>query len=586
MPCNTHATAHNERVASNSTTTSEVRADVRRRMPRKSPSAGGEGLAGPVAAIGLALLVLLARLVSHSRAGGLAADGGVTVAKSASLSSVQIAELALGTLTALALGAWVLTRRGRLLRPGPLGGARPARRGDLKDFRRHRGQGTRVTLGTHLWGSVNLPAEDHLMVLGPTGSGKSSGLAIPAILEWPGAVVVTDPKGELIETTMAARRRVGQVAVFAPLMRPSDPWNPLSAVHSSEDALRTAGFLMGRAPEREPFWHDLAHQLLQGLLVEAAMTGMTLGDLVAMLQSVPAEELASEMGHPVARRLVQGATCGGDRTAMSVVATLISKLAPYATDKVAEATAQSSFDPADLGRQRLQTIYCLVTPHDAPLLRGVVSALLASCWRAIYQSPPLTPVLFVLDEFAQLTLLPELPALVQLGRSQGVRMMLMAQDLSSITATYGQETSTALWANCRCKLLLSGISEIDLLERVSRLVGSATVHRQQPDGPDEPISSHPLITPDEVRRLRDDRALLLRGSGHPAVIRQRRWYRDRRLRALGQLPLDPGAVPRPVAGRPLSEWRALPATQVSYPTALPWSSDFNPLEERPLETSA
>jgi type IV secretory pathway TraG/TraD family ATPase VirD4 len=555
-------------------------------MPRKGPSLWEEGLAGPVAAIGIALLVLLARLVSRSRGDALSADGGMVVARPASLSVVQVGVLGLACLTALVLGAWLLARRGRQLRPGPLGGARRAGLGDLKDFRRHHGTGARVRLGTHRWASVNLPLEDHLMVLGPTGSGKSSGLAIPAILEWPGAVVVTDPKGELLKTTVAARKRMGQVAVFAPLMRPSDAWNPITAIHSSEDALRVAGFLMGKAPEREPFWHDLAHQLLQGLLVEAATTGMSLGDTVAMLQSVPAEELPAEVGHPVARRLVQGATCGGDRTAMSVVATLMSKMAPYATDKVAQATGSSSFDPADLGRENLRTVYCLVTPHDAPLLRGVVSALLSSCWRAIYQSPPAKPVLFVLDEFAQLTLLPELPALVQLGRSQGVRMMLMAQDLSSIAATYGHATSTALWANCRTKLLLSGISEIELLDRVSRLVGSTTVHRQQSHGPDEPVSSHPLIAPDEVRRLRDDRALLLRGSGHPAVIQQRRWYRDRRLRALVELPLDPGEVPRPVAGRPLSEWTDTPETPPGHPPALPWSSDFTTLEDSQLETPA
>ena len=43
--------------------------------------------------------------------------------------------------------------------------------------------------------------------------------------------------------------------------------------HQLEDALRVATFLMGRAPDREPFWHDLARQLLHGLLVEAASLG-------------------------------------------------------------------------------------------------------------------------------------------------------------------------------------------------------------------------------------------------------------------------------------------------------------------------
>lgn len=432
-----------------------------------------------------------------------------------------------------------------------------------------------MRLGTHRRSAVLLPEEEHLLVLGPTGSGKSSALAIPAILEWPGPVVVTDPKGELLRATLAARRQRGPAATFAPLMRPSDRWDPVRSVQSSEDALRTAGFLLGKSPEREPFWHDLALQLLHGLLVEASSAGYTLGQLLSLLQAVPAEELIAEMSHPVARQLVQGALSGGDRTAMGVLATLVSRLGPYGTEQVAEATSKSTFDPAEIASGGILTIFCLVSPPDAPLLRGLVSALLARCWRAIYAAPPAVPVLFVLDEFAQLTFLPELAALVQLGRSQGVRMLLMAQDLASISATYGTETSSAIWSNCRTKLLLPGISEPELLERVSKLAGSATLHGG-PGRHGEPIGSHPVLAPDEVRRLRSDRALVIHGGDHPAVVQQRRWYQDQRLRRLVGAQLAEDQVPRPVRGRPLTEWERDPSGDIAEP--LPWDAG---LELRP-----
>jgi type IV secretion system protein VirD4 len=504
--------------------------------------------------LGLGLFLLLVRVFERSGGKGPTWAKGSGLGDPRAWSQLEVAATALAAVGLLVVVAQM--ERSKLLRPGALGGARRAGRRDLRPFRGGRAHaGATVRLGTHRLAPVHLPAEDHLLVLGPTGSGKSSGLAIPAILEWRGAVVVTDPKGELVRATLAARRQLGQAAVFAPLMEPSDCWNPVGSIVSAEDALRTAGLLMGRPPEKEPFWHDLALQLLQGLLVEAAVTGMGVGDLLAILQAVPAEDIPAELSHPVAQRLTQGATSGGDRTAMGVVATLVAKLAPYATERVAQTTSRSTFDAADLVRGNLKSIYCVVTPHDAPLLRGLVSALLASCWRAIYASPPAVPVLFVLDEFAQLTLLPELPALVQLGRSQGVRMILMGQDLSSISGMYGADTASALWANCRTKLLLAGISEIDLLERTSRLAGMTTLHRRQPDHLDEPVSAHPLLAPDDIRRLPDDRALILRGSGHPAVIRQRRWYRDRALRQLVNLPLEAGLVPSLATGRPLTAWR-------------------------------
>ncbi len=416
--------------------------------------------------------------------------------------------------------------------------------------RRAAAQPPRVQLGRAGRRAVLLPADEHLLVLGPTGSGKSTAVAVPALLEWPGAAVVTDPKGELLATTWRQREQRGGAVVFAPLMQPSHRWNPLASVRSSEDAARTASFLIGRPPEREPFWHDLARQLLHALLVEASHRGWTLADALELVQTMPAEALAGALTHPLAVQLLQGALSGGERTAMGVVATLVSRMGAFSVERVGEVTGASDFDPAQLASGELRTLYCVVTPQDAQLVRGLISALLAACWRALYAKPPSPPALFVLDEFAQLTELPELPSLVQLGRSQGVRMVLIAQDLASVHHTYGPSVAAALWSNCRAKLLLPGISEVELLEKVSQLAGQTTLHRGGVQGR-EAVASHRLLHPDDVRRLPGDRALLLHGADHPAIIRQRPWYRVRALRAAAG---GPTRVPSPSAGRPLQDW--------------------------------
>lgn len=469
------------------------------------------------------------------------------------------AELAAAAAAALLLGvsAAIRLRGRRLLGSGVLGRARPARGRDLRALRRGRGSGpaleARVRLGDHRRRAVWLPGDEHLLALGPTGSGKSSALAIPALLEWPGPVVVTDPKGELVQATVSHRRTLGEVAVFAPLMEPTGRWNPIASISSSEDALRVATYLMGRSPEREPFWHDLARQLLHGLLVEASDLGLAPGGVLELLQTIPAEEIPEAVRHPVARRLVRGALSGGDRTSMGVVATLVSQLGAYGSDQVARATSSCDFDPAKIAGGDLKTLYCVVAPHDAPVLRGLISALISCSWRSLFANPPTTPALFVLDEFTQLTNLPELPALVQLGRSQGVRLMLMAQDLGSISAAYGVEAGGALWSNCRTKLLLPGISELELLERVSKLAGTATLHRQSDSWAAEPVSSQPLLHPDDVRRLKSQQALVLHGGDQPAVIEQHRWFDDRSLRARSNSG-TPVRAPSPAKGRPLRDW--------------------------------
>lgn len=529
-----------------------------------------DSIATPAALVGMALLAMAVHL-NQARPSTGTARVILTGSGSDHLSLLDgwlplPAVAAASALALFCLSVLIRVHRKELVGAGALGRARRARGRDLRGLRgsfdpirllsRNRSADlprARVRLGDHSRRALWLPPDEHLLVLGPTGSGKSSALAIPALLEWPGTLVVTDPKGELVRSTLAYRMSLGAAAVFAPLMEPSAHWNPVASIRSSEDALRVATFLMGRAPEREPFWHDLARQLLHGLLADAAEERLSPAAILEMLQTVPAEELPEVVRHPVARRLVQGSLSGGDRTAMGVVATLVAQLGAYGSGQVAAATAASDFDPAGIATGELRTLYCVVAPHDAPVLRGLISALISCCWRSLFARPPEVPALFVLDEFTQLTNLPELPALVQLGRSQGVRMILMAQDLGSISAAYGADAAGALWSNCRTKLLLPGITELELLDRASRLAGTSTLHRRSGGWEREPVSSQPLLHPDDVRRLKPRQALLLRGGEQPAVIDQHRWFADSTLSR--RAAAGPAAeAPVPALGRPLGDW--------------------------------
>ena len=63
---------------------------------------------------------------------------------------------------------------------------------------------------------LTTPAEDSLLVLGAQRSGKTSAIAIPALLEWTGAAVATSTKEELLKLTAGQRATHGPIYVFAP----------------------------------------------------------------------------------------------------------------------------------------------------------------------------------------------------------------------------------------------------------------------------------------------------------------------------------------------------------------------------------
>jgi len=90
-------------------------------------------------------------------------------------------------------------------------GTQWAKRGDLKPLIVREPLSGRLTLGS-VGNTIIATEQRHsVIVLGPTQSGKTTGLAVPAILEWDGPVIATSVKNDLAENTLEWRKRMGQV---------------------------------------------------------------------------------------------------------------------------------------------------------------------------------------------------------------------------------------------------------------------------------------------------------------------------------------------------------------------------------------
>ena len=106
-------------------------------------------------------------------------------------------------------------------------------------------------------------ARQSVIVLGPTQSRKTTGFAIPALLEWEGPVIATSAKTDLLRDTIAARQRRGQVFVYDPTDTTSyqgATWSPLAYCSDWRGAQRTASWLTeaaraeGTGLEDSEFW--------------------------------------------------------------------------------------------------------------------------------------------------------------------------------------------------------------------------------------------------------------------------------------------------------------------------------------------
>jgi type IV secretion system protein VirD4 len=386
------------------------------------------------------------------------------------------------------------------------------------------------------------PAQS-VVVVGPTQSGKTTSLAVPAILRWEGPVVAASVKSDLLRDTLAARRARGRVWCIDPTGStgvPTSQWSPLTDCGEWHQATRMASDLSetakgdGTTADGE-FWYATAAKLLAPMLFAAARGHHDMGDVLRWVDTQEVAEVADileQAGVPEALHAARATWCRDERTRSSAYATAETVLAPFAHPP---ALPGSSFEPRHL-LGGSHTVYLCAPAHDQRRLRGFFTAvtqqvLFHAFTSATRAGKPLDPpLLVVLDEAAHIAPLAELDGLAATCASHGIQLVTVWQDLAQVKARYGSRAPTVL-NNHRAKLFLPGIADPDTLEYASRLIGDEevthpSVTRDPKGGRSTTSTAGPrrLLPPEELRCLSRGHAVLVYGTLPPARVQLRPWW--------------------------------------------------------------
>ena len=436
----------------------------------------------------------------------------------------------------------------------------------LRRLRARAGDG-RLVLGRAGRRLVATESRHSVLVLGPTQSGKTTGLAVPAILEWPGPVVATSTKADLLADTLAFRASLGPVHVFDPAGATAyrrSCWTPLAAMDSSQARRMAPGHdwqpakaAVGGTMSLGDFWFASAAKSLGPYLLAAAATGRDMGAVARWIDTEEKKEVAALLSPlaPDAAAAHAATFRREDRARSSLFQVMQQIVGAYLDPAVAASSARADVVPADLLDGGSPTLYICAPHHEQARLRPVFAALVAQVLAAVYERAATTgkpldpPVLLVLDEAANIAPVEDLPAVASTAAALGLQLVTVFQDLAQIRRRYGDASGTVV-NNHRAKLVLPGLSDLDTLDLASRLVGEEETERTSTtrDASGRRSSTtaatwRRLLPPEAAGRLGDGEAVLLYGNLPPARLRLRPWYRDRRLRRRASLP-----VPAPLLG--------------------------------------
>jgi type IV secretion system protein VirD4 len=480
---------------------------------------------------------------------------------------------ALVLLACAGAGLILLCARAGLLWHGRRGdGARWAGAGDLRPLRRRArfarsGRGARLTLGRHNGRPLFAEQRHALVAFGPPQSGKSAGLAVPALLEWSGPAVASSIKTDLLAVTRGRRSQMGRVFVFDPFGlagTDSHTWSPLHAAGTWDGAIEVAWRLAAaaeldqRGVEGGDFWAIAAEQRLAPLLYAAAVSGAgmdavvrwaygqgerELDEALAYAAGVAGDDVALTGAH-AAYDAVRAFRAQADRTRSSIEATAQALMRAYRFARVARSASGAEIT-ADRLLDEPATLYLIGDAKASKLLRPIFLALLSEVVDRAYERATLAggqlelPLLLCLDEAGNVAPLPNLAEIASTAPSHNIQLVSIFHDLAQARSRYRQQAETVVNSH-RARMLLPGIADLDTLRYFAGLVGEEeALDRSRTTGAGGTTRStgrrrRPLVAPEALRQLPERHALLLYGRIPPARVRLRMWFEDRRLRRMVQ----------------------------------------------------
>lgn len=390
------------------------------------------------------------------------------------------------------------------------------------------------------------------LVVGGSGAGKSRFYAKVNLCQSNTSYFVLDCKGELLRDCGGLLERMGYKIKVVDLlnMEKSHCYNPFAYLKSDNDVQKMVTNLFKATTPKgsqsnDPFWDTAASMLLMALVFylwyEAPEDEKNFPMVMDMLRAgevredddsyqSPLDELFDrlEMRSPdhIAVKYYKDYRSGSAKTLKSIQITLASRLEKFNLSSVAALTATDELDLASLGEKKV-ALFALIPDNDASF-NFLVSLLYASTFQELFYSADRvhggslpTPVHFLMDEFANVSLPDDFDKLLATMRSRNISVSIIIQNIAQLKALFEKQWESIM-GNCDEFLYLGGnetsthklISEsylgkstlwLDTYGRSTGHSGSYSTNNQ--------LTGRELMTPDEVRMLDNNLALLfIRGE--------------------------------------------------------------------------
>lgn len=346
---------------------------------------------------------------------------------------------------------------------------------------------------------VGMPegCDGHLLIIGGSGSGKSSGILKPTITTWDGALICNDIKGELSDYNLELKNQgiiKRPFIVFNPMDSESPSYDPFSFIrkvgqdHVVQLMWNIVFAVFPNITENlEQFWRKGVQSVFMAVLIYCynlnlsfieAITFILESDYLSICKIIKNgnDDLAKcFIGTSDSMR--EETVALFDRELRNGLMTFTYPLVRNALRDESESDQSFSWDII-----KRRNVFLRIPENQIEQLSGVINLLYSQLFYYLEQRPEKysasgsqnKQTLIMMDEFARFGKLDPIKNAVSTLRSKSVNICLVVQSIAQLDSIYGQLDRRIIMDNCQYKVIMNSCDP-ETQKLLANLIGTRII---------------------------------------------------------------------------------------------------------------
>lgn len=385
--------------------------------------------------------------------------------------------------------------------------------------------------------------EYHSLVIGQSGSGKTSALVDPqvySLCKHGESMIITDPKGEIYRRHANRLKANGYKIVVINFRNPREgnAWNPLTVpyrmykqgkIDKAQELLEDISQNIFISPKNanDPFWESSSSAYFSGLGIglfedakenEVSISSIeymsTCGEEKNGISTFAKDYFTLKGESSSAYKYAKATITAPNDTKSSILSVFTDKIKNFASrPELSEMLSYSDFNMEDIGKEK--TAVFLIVHDEKTTYHSLATIFIKQLYEVLIDVAHKNPkgelkyrTNFILDEFANMPELKDVTSMVTAARSRKIRFTFIIQNFAQLDETYGDKKAETIRSNCGNTIYLL-TNELSALEEISKLCGEVKSKEK------EKTVSTPLVTVTDLQKMKRNEIIVIRMRMRP-----------------------------------------------------------------------